>query len=152
MGPVPCCLRQSSGVGPVPCYLRQRPKKGPGMCESNFSANERVWKQEVDKAKHLTRALVFWAVFQSGSPSSNLGEPTYVIDKPHWTGVLRNFCLTLSVIIYPYSTYVRPLSEGWTMDLYSENPVRACVCAGEALCHMSHSQRAPTKTTPQKDG
>jgi len=51
------------------------------MCERNSSAKERVWKQEGDKAKHLTRALVFWAAFQSGSPSSNLGQLIYVSDK-----------------------------------------------------------------------
>jgi hypothetical protein len=51
------------------------------MCERNYSTNERVWKQEGDKAKRPTKVLVFWVAFQSGSPSSNLGEPIYVTDK-----------------------------------------------------------------------
>jgi len=51
------------------------------MCERNYSTNERVWKQEGDKAKRVTKVLVLWAAFQSGSPSLNLGEPIYVTDK-----------------------------------------------------------------------
>jgi hypothetical protein len=48
---------------------------------SYYLANKRVWKQEADKARHLTKALVFWTAFQSGRPSSNLGQPVYVTDK-----------------------------------------------------------------------
>lgn len=51
---------------------------------------------------------------------------------------LRHFCLPLSIIIYPYSTSIHLLSEGWTMDLYSENLILAYVCTGEKPCPMSH--------------